>query len=369
VWSRAAILTDFSQYAPADGTPAENQTDVLVWYSPTAIFFGIRAHARPGTLRATLANRDRISDDDHVQIYLSTFNDGRQALVFAVSPLGVQADGTLVGAAPRVRRHSPRRAGDRPQRRLRLRIEGPPHRLRLRGRDPHPVQDARQPREAAGLGPARHPSRAEHGVRGELGARARRAARVVSPGRHAARSHGPAAASCLDLNPVVTAKADPGGESDSGSALRHGLARIRQQRPLGHHAEPDDERHDQSGLLAGRGRRRPVRLRSAPSALLLEKRPFFLDGIEQFQTPNNLIYTPAHRRAVGAAKLTGKSSGTRAGVTLSPSTAPSRRRAENYPVFNILRVQRDVGAESKAAFVYGPDRRRQLEPRGAPTRA
>ena len=96
VWRHAAVLTDFSQYAPADGRPAENRTDVLVWYSPTAIFFGIKAHAQPGTLRATLADRDRITDDDHVQIYLSTFNDGRQALVFAVNPLGVQADGTLV---------------------------------------------------------------------------------------------------------------------------------------------------------------------------------------------------------------------------------------------------------------------------------
>ena len=50
---------------------------------------------RRALLNATLADRDKIQADDHVQIVLSTFNDSRQAFVFAVNPLGVQADGTL----------------------------------------------------------------------------------------------------------------------------------------------------------------------------------------------------------------------------------------------------------------------------------
>src|SRR5829696_1704379 len=56
-WKRAAVLTGFSQYAPLDQQPAEDSTEVLVWYSPTAIHFGIRAHAPPGTVVATLADR------------------------------------------------------------------------------------------------------------------------------------------------------------------------------------------------------------------------------------------------------------------------------------------------------------------------
>jgi hypothetical protein len=47
-------------------------------------------------VNATLANRDRIDADDSIQIFLNPFNDGRQALVFAVNPLGIQADGALV---------------------------------------------------------------------------------------------------------------------------------------------------------------------------------------------------------------------------------------------------------------------------------
>src|SRR5204863_6974999 len=68
----------------------------LVWYSATAIYFGVKAYAPPGSVHATLANRDRIDADDSIQIFLNTFNDNRRALVFGVHPLGVQADGTLV---------------------------------------------------------------------------------------------------------------------------------------------------------------------------------------------------------------------------------------------------------------------------------
>src|SRR5215216_1590218 len=96
VWGEAAVLTGFSQYAPADGVPAEDSTEVLVWYSPTAIHFGVRAFEAHGPVHATLADRDKISADDYIQILLSTFNDSRQALVFAVNPLGVQSDGALV---------------------------------------------------------------------------------------------------------------------------------------------------------------------------------------------------------------------------------------------------------------------------------
>jgi len=99
VWARAARLTGFSQYAPNDGVPAADSTEVLVWYSATAIHFGIRAFELHGRPTMTLANRDQIFDDDNVQILLGTFHDGKQALMFAVNPLGVQGDGSLVEGA------------------------------------------------------------------------------------------------------------------------------------------------------------------------------------------------------------------------------------------------------------------------------
>ena len=82
VWSSAAKLTDFSQYQPVDGRPAADPTEVLVWYAPDAIYFGIRAFEQHGNVvRATKANRDNIASEDHVQILLDTYNDGRTDII------------------------------------------------------------------------------------------------------------------------------------------------------------------------------------------------------------------------------------------------------------------------------------------------
>jgi hypothetical protein len=94
VWRQAPILTGFSLYTPVDKRPAPDSTEVRVWYSTEAIYFGIRAFAPPGTVAATLADRDRISSDDNIEIHLDTFHELNRAFVFAVNPLGVQADGT-----------------------------------------------------------------------------------------------------------------------------------------------------------------------------------------------------------------------------------------------------------------------------------
>ncbi len=50
VWQQAAVLTGFSEYTPIDGLPAEDSTEVLVWYSHKAIYFGIRAFEPHGVV-------------------------------------------------------------------------------------------------------------------------------------------------------------------------------------------------------------------------------------------------------------------------------------------------------------------------------
>src|SRR5690349_22308921 len=99
VWNQAARLTGFSMYAPVDGRPASDSTEVLVWYSAKGIHFGIRAFAEPGSVRASLGDRDKSYSDDYIGIFLATLGERRQATVFAVNPLGVQGDGIVVEGA------------------------------------------------------------------------------------------------------------------------------------------------------------------------------------------------------------------------------------------------------------------------------
>src|SRR6266581_1531872 len=94
VWHEAALLKGFTQYRPVDSRPAADSTEVLAFYAPDAIYFGIRAYEAHGNVvRATLADRDKIDADDRIQILLDTYDDHRRALLFAVNPLGVQEDG------------------------------------------------------------------------------------------------------------------------------------------------------------------------------------------------------------------------------------------------------------------------------------
>ncbi|HET9013152.1 MAG TPA: DUF5916 domain-containing protein, partial [Gemmatimonadaceae bacterium] len=83
-----------------------------------------------------------------------------------------------------------------------------------------------------------------------------------------------------------------------------------------------------------------------------EKRPFFLDGIEQFTTPHSLIYTRTVVQPVGAVKLTGKLSGTNVAFLSAVDDVIGSASRTDHPVFNILRVQRDVGAGSKVGVAY-----------------
>ncbi|HEX8636700.1 MAG TPA: DUF5916 domain-containing protein, partial [Pyrinomonadaceae bacterium] len=46
-------------------------------------------------VRATVSRRDNIYNDDYVLVHLDTFNDQRQAYLLFFSPLGIQADGTF----------------------------------------------------------------------------------------------------------------------------------------------------------------------------------------------------------------------------------------------------------------------------------
>ena len=93
-WSKAAHLGGFSEYQPVDSQPASERTEALIWFSPKALHVGIIAHdSVPGSVRATVADRDNIANDDWVRVYLDTFNDRRRAFIFGVNPLGVQEDG------------------------------------------------------------------------------------------------------------------------------------------------------------------------------------------------------------------------------------------------------------------------------------
>jgi hypothetical protein len=92
-WSSAAALGGFVQTKPGDNAPPSRATSVLLAYDAQALYIGIRASDDPSKVRATVARRDDVLDDDHVVLYLDTFDDRRRAYVLIFNPLGIQQDG------------------------------------------------------------------------------------------------------------------------------------------------------------------------------------------------------------------------------------------------------------------------------------
>src|ERR1700741_5041156 len=92
-WSAAAKLDGFVQIRPADNAPPSRQTAVYVTWDANALYLAIRAADDPAKVRATVARRDDVLADDHVTLYLDTFDDHRRAYVLTLNPLGIQQDG------------------------------------------------------------------------------------------------------------------------------------------------------------------------------------------------------------------------------------------------------------------------------------
>ena len=83
-----------------------------------------------------------------------------------------------------------------------------------------------------------------------------------------------------------------------------------------------------------------------------EKRPFFLDGIELFEMPNQLIYTRRIADPRGAVKLTGKVSGTNLALLSAVDARTTSATGDDHRIYNLLRVRRDLGGQSTLGAAY-----------------
>lgn len=355
-WSRSALLTGFSQFTPNDGVASADSTEVLIWYSGDAIYFGIRAYEPHGEVHATLADRDRIFGDDNIQILLGTFNDGRQATVFMINPLGVQADGTMLelgqagssgifsgGQVSRAQTDLNPDFVFQSKGRLtefgyeiEVRIPFKSLRFQANAEQTWGLNLVRQVQHSGyedSWAPAKQSSASFLGQSGRL------------TGLHDLNR-----GLVLDLQPELTARVDgtpsgnqwnyDGGRPDIGGNVRWGVTN---DLTLNATANPDFSQIESD---AGQ-----VTFDPRNALFFPEKRPFFLDGSEQFNVPFSLIYTRRIVQPSAALKLTGKTQGFNIGL-LSALDDRENSPTGDRPVYNILRLQRDVGSASRVGLVY-----------------
>ena len=340
VWSAAAKLTGFTQYEPIEGRPALDDTDVYVFYTSDALYVGVRAHDRaPEEMRAKLGERDRaMMTDDWIRIMLDTFDDQRQSYVFYLTPLGIQSDGIWIeggtgggGSVPIdfnpdfIWASETRLLDDGWSAELRI----PYISLRFRT---EPVQSwgfnvARETRRngyKTSWAPLTQNRASTLAQIGKL-----RSLRDLEPRR------------LVEVNPVVTGRRT--GALTSSGYEREGFtpelginARVgvTQNLVLDGTLNPDFSQVEADADQITANERFAI---SLP-----EKRPFFLEGTEVFQTPQRLVYTRSIVEPVGGAKLTGKVGSFNVGYL----GVVDEGAIAGQTAVNLLRVRRDIGGAS-----------------------
>jgi hypothetical protein len=348
VWSQATRLTGFWQYQPVDGRPAEEETEVLVWYAPDAIWFGIVARDKvPGAVRATVADRDQIGNDDHVVLEIDTFHDRRRAFFFGVNPLGVQSDGVRSEGAGQVSSLLPGNVDDNPdfiwQSRGRITGQGYVVEIRI------PFKSLRYP----GTGPQTWGFNVQRVTKrtGYVDAWTdlRRAnASILGQEGALGGLQDLRAGVAVEAQPFVTATANGGREApadpfdrervdpDAGLNLRLGFTSY----ALDATVNPDFSQVESD---AGQ-----VTLNERFALFFPEKRPFFLEGIELFGSPQTLVYTRRIVDPKAGAKFTGKFGQ----LGVAHLTAVDETGAEDDAWFNITRLRRDFGRNSIAGVTF-----------------
>lgn len=350
-WQRAIILTGFSTYNPVDGRAAQDSTEVRLWYSSDAIYVGIRAWALPGTVRATLAERDHIQNDDWIALHLDTFNDHRRSFVFAVNPLGVQADGmrSEQSPGPGISKSS-LQAVDLSQDyvwqsaghvledgyEVEIRIPFKSIRFQTGSLQDWGLQIVRQTQRTGYQDTWTPTSKSNQSFLAQEGFL--RGMKGMERGL------------VLDLTPSFTtiASGTPisdrwhyGVRNDAGGDIRWGVT---PNFTLNATANPDFSQIETDvGQIPG-----DVRFAN----FYPELRPFFLEGSEQFDAPNKLVNMRSIVQPIGAIKLTGKIPRTDIGVLSAIDGASSSIDGKSNPMFNIVRLRRDIGDQGTAGLLF-----------------
>ena len=362
-WRGAARLAGFSQYQPVDGRPAEEPTEILVWYSPEAIYFGIRAREIHGNVvRATHANRDNIDSEDQIQILLDTDNSRQIAFLFGVNPYGVQQDGTRSSTfAGGAGGPSATGGGFRNMNPLEGSVDlNPDYFFESKGRlvEGGYEVEVRIPFKSLRYQDARVQSWGIHVLRRiqHTGFQDTWAPAVRANANFLAQSgsldglHDLQRGLVLEATPTLTAHADRSPavgngrhfqrKADLGGDVRWG---IRQNLSLNGTINPDF-----SQVEADVGQ---VLLNERFALFYPEKRPFFLDGLELFDSPNQLIYTRQIVAPLGGVKLTGKLGGTNIASMLVGDDRQYSWAGNHSPLFGVSRLRYDYGSSNTLGAV------------------
>lgn len=352
---KLAKAENFIQQRPKDGEPATQKTEVYLCYDDKNLYVvWVAFDTEPEKIRARMAKRENAFDDDWVELTLDTYHDQRRGYVFLCNPFGVQSDAIWnedSNLGPDFTFDTLWRShGKLTGNGYVVLMEIPFKSLRFSPRDlqtwgitllrtiPHASNEW-------GYWP-----RVSSRIQGRL----TQAATItdlagISPGRNvqlipyiSARSF-----RALDARDSNRPRFDKGNEYAGGIDAKIVL---KDNLTLDITANPDFAQIESDEPQVTVNQRFEV--------FFPERRPFFLENSDYFQTPINLVFTRRIADPQFGVKLTGKVGKYSIGTMFIDDQASGRRVADNDPLtgarahFAIVRVRRDILKNSNIGVIY-----------------
>ncbi len=355
---KLAKVDRFTQRVPSDGAPVSQRTEAYLGYDDKNLYtIFICFDAEPQKLRARLSRREDIFDDDTVEIILDTFHDHRHAYAFNVNPLGVQQDALWTEGPGSGNDNFDQSfdtvwnsAGKLTDRGFVVWIAIPFRSLRFSSADPKTwgiFLNRGIPRNNEDTFWPPYTSR----IQGRLNQEGTATGlEKISPGRN------------LQLIPYGIFRSfkevdltDPNNpfysqRSAFGQAGLDAKVVLKDKFVLDLTANPDFSQIESD--------QPQVTVNQRFEVFFPEKRPFFEENANYFQTPINLAFT---RRIVDpkwGVRLTGKNGPWGVGALVAETDSPSEQVSTTNPLFDhhalfaISRVSYDLGAQSHVAAMY-----------------
>ena len=345
----------FVQREPDNGMPASQDTIVYTAYDDRNLYVVFLAHdSEPELIRANLAPRENIGDDDTVGVLIDTFNDQRTAYGFGSSPLGVQIDGRWSEIAKSSNWdtsyeavwYTDARLTDGgymvkmtiPLRNLRFPLtEAQQWRIMFERRIPRSSEQSHWPRYLSTVEGRLNQAAVLNGVRN------------VSPGRN------------IQLIPfafardfdVLDARASGGPAFNDDSEENIGLDAkfvFNDSLVLDATLNPDFSQVESDEPQVTVNERFEVRFD--------ERRPFFLENADFFSTESTLVFTRRIVDPSAGLRFTGKQGAWGFGTLLMNDEAPGQRVAAGQPLageaadIRILRGFREISDQSRVGMLY-----------------
>ena len=364
VWKTAATFRDFYQTSPGDNTAPSKPTEVMMGYDAKTLYIGFHCFDEPDKVRASVAKRDDVLNgiEDSIRVLLDTFNDQRKAYVLAFNPLGVQMDGI-------------RTEGVNVDFSVDIVMESKGS-LTTDGYIVEVAIPFKSLRYEAGKGKlwGIQIFRIIQRFNGEQDSWmpiSRDINGILNQAGHITGLDGISAERTLELIPSLTVSEtgkllphfdpipnDPGRLVNQPMKFDLGLTAkytLNANSTINLAINPDFAQVEADATVVTTNQRFPI--------FFQEKRPFFLEGIDLFQLPLNVVHTRTIINPLVAAKLVGKSGRNSYGLMVAADRGPGtftgdeRLNPFNFPLMDkkayvgVLRLKRDIGKENSIGIV------------------